>query len=138
MIPRRFFWLLDLLVLCAAFLTAYALSPFLYVWLSLAPAEVRWLIHLTKSLASPDGTGSIVALTLNAKGVLLPLRELLWILFCMVPATVLFVEILGGYTPRLLRQSRARLAATSLFAPFGCLGLVFMAAARPFCRGSDC
>jgi len=37
MIHRRFFWLLDLLVLCAAFLKAYALSPFLYVWLSLAP-----------------------------------------------------------------------------------------------------
>ena len=92
MIPRSFFWLFDLLVLCAAFLKAYTLSPFLYVWLSLVPAELRWLI--SESLALPDGTGSVVTLTLNAKGVLPPRRELLWILFSMVPATMLFVEML--------------------------------------------
>ena len=43
----------------------------------------------------------------ECQGVLPPLRELLWILFSMAPATVLFVEMLEGYATRLLRQSRA-------------------------------
>ncbi|MBE3142949.1 MAG: hypothetical protein IMZ61_03380, partial [Planctomycetes bacterium] len=124
MIPRRFFWLFDLLVLCAAFLAAYALLPFQYVWLSLAPAEMRWLIP--EFLILRDGTGSVVTFALNAKEALPPLRELLWILLSVAPTTVLFVEMLGGYATRVLRQSRVRLAATSLFAPFAGLGLVLL------------
>ncbi len=122
MIPRRFFWLLDLLVLCATFVIAYAMAPYLYTWLSSAPAEWRWLIP--EALNLPDGVGSAATLSLIAKGILPPLRELLWILVIFAPATVLVVEMLGGYASRLLRQSRVRLAATSLFAPFAGLGLV--------------
>src|SRR5450759_5334134 len=124
MIPRRFFWLFDLLVLCAAFLTAYALLPFLYVWLSWMPAEIRWLIP--ESLALSDWIGSVVTLMLKGKGILPPLRELLWILLSVAPTTVLFVEMLGGYATRVLRQSRVRLATTGLFAPFAGLGLVLL------------
>jgi hypothetical protein len=83
MIPRRFLWLLDLLVLCAAFLAACTLSSYLYSWLSLAPAEARWLIP--EALALPSGTGWIVTLTLNAKGGAAAAGELRWILFSKAP-----------------------------------------------------
>jgi len=126
MIPRRFFWFLDLLVLCAAFLTAYALWPFLYGWLSLALSEVRWFLQLPEFLAWLDGTGPFVTLPLSPKDILPQMRDLLWILVSMAPATVLFVELLGGYATHLLRQSRARLVTTSLFAPFAGLGLVML------------
>ncbi len=122
MIPRRFFWLLDLLILCAAFVTAYILAPFIYVWLSSAPAEWRWLIP--EALALPNGTGAFASLALNARGILPALRELVWILIIFAPATVIVVELLGGYDSRVFRQSRLRLTVTSLFAPFAGLGLV--------------
>ena len=120
MIPRRFFWLFDLLVLCAAFLTAYALLPFQHTWLSLAPATVGWLIPESVK------TEAAATLALNVRQPLPPLGEWFWILLSMTPATMLFMEMLGGYAPRVLCQTRARLAATGLFAPFAGLGLVLL------------
>ena len=126
MIPRRFFWFFDSLALCTAFLTVHKLFPFLYSWLSLIPTKVPWLIPILEKLALPATIVSNSTLTLNPNPILPPLRDLFWILFSMVPVTVLFVEILGGYGTRLLFQSRLRLAATGLFVPFGGLGLVLL------------
>lgn len=122
MIPRRLFWFFDSLVICLAFLAAHELFPILYYWLLLLPAEALWLVPVMEKLALPDAVGSIVELNRN----LPPLVDLLWILISVAPVTVLFVELLGGYSTRLLNQSRMRLGLTSLFAPFAGLGLVLM------------
>lgn len=126
MIPRRFFWLNDLLIHCVSFLIAYALWPYLYDWLSLALSEARGLIQSPEFLVWLDAIGPFGTLPLSPEEFLLQMRELLWILFSMAPATIFFGELLGGYTTDLLRQSRARLVATSLFSPFAGLGLVLL------------
>jgi len=126
MIPRRFFWLFDILVLCVAFFTAYALWPFLYGLLSLTLSDVRALIQFPQFLAWLDEAMSFVTQSLSKQWVMPQMRDLLWILFSMAPATVLFVEILEGYSTRLLLQSRTRLALTGLFTPFAGLGMVLL------------
>jgi exopolysaccharide biosynthesis polyprenyl glycosylphosphotransferase len=110
MIPRRFFWLFDFLILGLAFLAAYSLVP------QLAP------------LFAPDGplwTQWLEALTSPAiwSGQMPPLVEWLWVFLVMAPATLLILEALGNYGP-LLFQSRTRIVAGSFVAPLASLSLV--------------
>jgi len=103
MIPRRFFWLFDFLILGLAFLAAYSLVPRLAPLLAPGgPLRTPWL----EALASP-------ALW---SGQLPPLAELLWILLVMAPATLLVLGALGNYGP-LLYQSRTRIVVGSFLAP---------------------
>ena len=126
MIPRRFFWFFDLLFLGSTFVTAYALFPFIYFEFSLMPAKVGWLIPILERLSVPDVVITFFTLVRNPNVSLPPLHDLLWILFSVIPVTVLFVEMLGGYGTRLLLQSRTRLVITSLLAQFSGLGLVLL------------
>jgi len=111
LIPRRFFWLFDLIGLGLAFLGAYVLAP--RIQILVAPGgflHLSWLEVLSPPL--PDWIGQFP-----------PLMELLWILLMMIPATLLFMEVFGGYHP-LLWQSRTRVITSSLLAPLGGVSLV--------------
>jgi hypothetical protein len=102
MIPRRFFWLFDLLVLIAAFLAARALVPRLApLFAPGGPLRTPWL----EALTSPA----------IWRGQLPPLAELLWILLVMAPSTLLMLSALGNYGP-LLYQSRTRITVGSFLA----------------------
>lgn len=110
MIPRRLFWITDIFVLGLGFLVAHSFVPSLRSLL--VPGGILnspWI----QSLLSPAPEGSQLS----------PLPEMLWFLFTMAPATLLFMEILGGYRP-LLGQSRARIAGVSLLAPMAGLSLI--------------
>jgi len=109
MIPRRFFWLFDLLVLGVAFLAAYSLVPRLApLFAPGGPLRTPWL----ETWVSP-------ALW---SGQLPPLAELLWIFLVMAPSTLLILGVLGNYGP-LLFQSRTRIVAGSFAAPLASLSL---------------
>ena len=84
MIPRRFFWLFDLLTLGGAFLAAYLIVPQL------------------QPLLAPSGllrTGWIEVLSLppNWGAQLPPLTGLLWIFLAVALTTILVLEVLGAY-----------------------------------------
>jgi exopolysaccharide biosynthesis polyprenyl glycosylphosphotransferase len=104
MIPRRFFWLFDSLILALAFSGAHALQPALRGWV--APGGI--LAHPAFAVIAP------------APGPLPPLAARLWMLAVLAPLTLLFLELFGNYGP-LLRQSRARAVAGALLAPVGAL-----------------
>jgi exopolysaccharide biosynthesis polyprenyl glycosylphosphotransferase len=103
MIPRRFFWLFDTLILGAAFLAAYFLVP--RIQPLFAPGGPLWSAWL-EALAVPAG----------GSGRLPPLAELLWIFLTMAPATLMILGVSGNHGP-LLYQSRTRIVAGSLLAP---------------------
>ena len=111
-VPRRLLWLLDFLTLAVAFLCAYALLPLLH-WL-VAPSggllRTPWLewLRLPTEADLADWR---------------PLSDVVWMFAVMVPTTLLFVQMLGGYRP-ILEQSRARMVLASLFAPLAGLGTV--------------
>ncbi len=110
MIPRRFFWLLDVLILGLAFLGAYALVPGLQTLF--APGGLlhsSWL----DQLASP-------ALW---NGVLPPHLDLLWMLLIMAPAVLIALAFLGVHGS-LLGLSRTRIIIASVLAPLIGLGLI--------------
>ena len=107
MIPRRFFWLFDLLTLGGAFLAAYLIVPQL------------------QPLLAPSGllrTGWIEVLSLppNWGAQLPPLTGLLWIFLAVALTTILVLEVLGAYSP-LVDQYRTKIVVSSLLAPLvGC------------------
>lgn len=107
-VPRRFLWLADLTVLGLAFPGARLLAP------------------LVQALVAPDGPlhryFSWLSLP-GAPGGLNLLEEVLWILLVMSPATLLFMQLVGGYRP-LLEQSWTRVAFASVIAPLLGLSLV--------------
>jgi hypothetical protein len=103
MIPRRFFWLFDFLILSATFQVAYSLVPRLApLFVPGGPLRTHWL----ESLASPA----------IWNGQLAPFAELLWIFLVIAPATLLALGALGNYEP-LLHQSRTRIVVGSFLAP---------------------
>ena len=103
MIPRRFFWLFDLLILGAAFLAAYSLVPRLApLFAPSGPLRTSWL----KALTSP----------VIWSGQLPPPSVLLWIFLVMAPAALLVMGALGNYGP-LLYQAHARIVLGSFLAP---------------------
>jgi exopolysaccharide biosynthesis polyprenyl glycosylphosphotransferase len=110
MIPRRFFWLFDILVLVAAFLTAYLLVP------SMDPLFADGgLLRDTwvEKLSIPTGWD----------GLLPPLTELLWLFVIIASGTLLFLEVAGNYGP-LLHQSYTRIVVGSTFAPLAGLSVM--------------
>lgn len=107
MIPRRIFWLFDILVLAAAFLLAYMVMFTFQSWL--APGGSLHLPWIERFVAT--------------NGVLPPINVLLWILLTTTIASLLSIEFVGGYL-RIVDQSYTRLVITSLAAPLVGLCLI--------------
>src|ERR1043166_1429078 len=107
MIPRRFFWILDLAVVAVAFFLAYELWP--------------WLHHFTRQI---DLAWLPVALRPEpVTGELPPLRAVgaAFVIACL--AAILMLETLNAYHP-LLRQSRTRMFVYSVSAPLASAGVM--------------
>lgn len=110
MIPRRFFWLLDVLILSIAFLVAYGLLPRLAaLFVPGAPFRTEWL----ESWFAPQTSGGDVP----------ALGSFLWIPLTFVPLALTTLGLLGAHHP-LLEQSRFRLVATSFGASLVALSLL--------------
>jgi exopolysaccharide biosynthesis polyprenyl glycosylphosphotransferase len=109
-IPRRFFWLLDALVIAAAFVGARLLAPFLQEDLSASGRLRPWI----------DALGIPPARSL---GEFQPLSELLWMFVVMVAAVIISMELLGAYRP-VLRQSRTRILGSAILAPLFGTGFI--------------
>jgi exopolysaccharide biosynthesis polyprenyl glycosylphosphotransferase len=109
-IPRRFFWLFDTLVLGLAFLAAYALVPWLHALVTPgAPLAMLWVL----SFFAPA----------PLDGQLPPLGDLAWIYMIMVSATLLVLMTFSDYG-RLLNQSRTRIMGGSVLATLFGAGLI--------------
>ena len=101
-IPRVFLASADLVALAVAFLVAYALSP--AVQRSFLPGGLL------------DGfLPDIFPVPSAPTPVFPPLSELIWILVASAPATLVVLELAGGYR-RLLDQSWARVGASAALA----------------------
>ncbi len=95
MIPRRFFWLFDLIVIAIAFLAAYRLVPhILPLFAPGGPLCTPWL----EEVFSPN------VWTVQFP----PLSDFLWVFLVMAPTTVVVLGMLGAHSP-LLYQSRTRI-----------------------------
>jgi len=109
MIPRRFFWLFDALVLAVAFATAYAIAPEVQrLFTPQGPLAFEWIRrHLmppTDAIAFPPATAFV------------------WVLLATIPGVVLFLELCGAYK-RTDRSGWLTVAAGGI-APIFSLGLV--------------
>ena len=110
-VPPGFLWLVDLLMQGFGFLVAWQLTPYTQQLFSVERAgRYEWLTWLSLRPAA------------EAAG-LRPFSEVAWIPLVIVPVTLLFVQMLGGYRP-LLQQSRTRVVLSSLVAPLFGLSLV--------------
>ena len=112
MIPRRFFWIFDLLVELAAFLTAYA-----------AVANLSNILDPTEGLGGP--LRSLEPLR-NWRGELPPINELAWIFLVVAPVTLVVLGVLGNHEP-VFSQSRSRIIVGGILAPLSGLGLISLA-----------
>lgn len=111
-VPPGFLWLVDLCMQFGALMLAWRLSPYTQQLFSAEIAgQIQWLSWLSLRPAA------------EAAG-LRPFSEIVWIPLVMLPVTLLFVQLLGGYRP-LLEQSRTRVVLTSLLAP--AFGVSFVA-----------
>jgi exopolysaccharide biosynthesis polyprenyl glycosylphosphotransferase len=109
-IPRRFFVLLDALVLFAAFLLAYISFPaYQLLVVSAARPEASWF----RAFSVPAEPGSNLP----------PMGDLLWVFLLIAPAALIVLGAFGNYAP-LIEQSRTRVVVGALGAPFAGLALV--------------
>lgn len=121
-VPRFFLWLGDAGVQVVALLAAWLLIPVIHPWLAADTAGrvlgLRWL-----GFPPPSPLVSLA-----------PFNEIAWLLLVTVPATLLAVQVLGGYRP-LLDQTRFRLAAVCLLGPL--VGLSFVSLALVAVKNQD-
>lgn len=109
MIPRRFFWLFDLVIIIATFRVAYGLTPSIaHLFAPGAPLWAPWI----QELFAPYALAMVP-----------PLRDFTWVLLVMMPCTILFLGLFGNHMP-LLVQSRARIVIGSVSATLVSSGLV--------------
>lgn len=109
MIPRRFFWLFDIIVLAIAFLAAYWLVPRIHpLFTPGGPLRTSWIEALAPIIWS---------------GYLPPLTKLLWVFLIIAPTTLMVLGMLGNHGP-LLYQSRTHIAVGSMLSPMAGLSLV--------------
>lgn len=111
MIPRRFFWLFDLMILCAAFAAAYWLVPYLGPFFRVG-SHLRGLFYF---LDVPS----------NWSGQLPPLSESLWILLVMALTTLMVIGLSGSHGS-LLELSRTRIIINNLGAIFAGLSMIVL------------
>jgi exopolysaccharide biosynthesis polyprenyl glycosylphosphotransferase len=110
MIPRRLFWLADILVMGLAFGATYVVFPALRAWVLGSGLLAYPVFQILSPLPGPPA----------------PLADRLWVLLVLAPLTLFWLEVTGNYRP-LLRQSRARVVVGGLLAPFGALSVVALA-----------
>ncbi len=112
MIPRRFFWFFDLCAILGAFLGAYV------------------LVNNLNDILSGDGVAGEYLRSLDFlaswRGQLPPINELFWIFFTASPITLIVLGVLGNHEP-IFYQSRARVVAGGVLAPFAGLALISLA-----------
>ena len=97
-IPRIFLGVADLVVLALAFLTAHSIAP--AVQRSFLPGGVL------------DGfLPAVFPVPATPTPAFPPLSEVMWLLVATAPATLVVMELIGGYQ-RLLSQSAARLVTS--------------------------
>jgi exopolysaccharide biosynthesis polyprenyl glycosylphosphotransferase len=110
-VPLGFLFLSDVIMQSGAFLLAWWLSP-VTQWLSSSDwaGRVQWMAALSLRPAA------------EAAG-MRPFGEIAWIPLLMVPVTLMFVHLLGGYRP-LLERSMTRVVMSSLAAPLFGLSVV--------------
>ena len=113
-IPRTFLASSDVAALAVAFVTAGLSAPWVQ-WLLLPSGPLR--LSLPAWLALPGGPSfdDFPALV-----------SVVWVLAATAPATLLFMELLGGYQ-QLIGQSRSRLVLSSALAPLISLSFVTLA-----------
>lgn len=112
MIPRRFFWLVDIVCLGLSFSAAYYLLPYFHARLSPGGIlDYSWFEKL-----SPHATGPLE---------IPPFQDFLWILLVAIPPTILFLEMFGNYRA-LMQLSFRRIAIGSLASPWFSLSLVVL------------
>jgi exopolysaccharide biosynthesis polyprenyl glycosylphosphotransferase len=110
-IPRRFFWLFDVLVLSITFVAAYVIVPqLLPLFAPGGMLRLQWVEALSPTIGDQ----------------LPPFIELLWIFVIVTPATLLFLEAIGNYGP-LLNQSYTRITVGGLLAPLAGLSVLALA-----------
>ena len=103
-VPRRFLLLLDVVAIAASFLGAHRFVPD------------------AQALVAPGGVLRLQALewlqlpTIQEVGDFPAVGESAWLLFLMVPAALLGMQVLGGYRP-LVWQTRTRVALSCLGSP---------------------
>jgi exopolysaccharide biosynthesis polyprenyl glycosylphosphotransferase len=108
MIPRRFFILIDLAIVCFALVFSYAL------WETIHAIPLAWLPARARDVLSHGGTP------------LPQLRDVAWVLLIACPATIFFLGLVDAYR-LLLGQSLTLLISSSLFAPIGSSALITLA-----------
>jgi exopolysaccharide biosynthesis polyprenyl glycosylphosphotransferase len=111
MIPRRFFWLFDLIILCAAFAVAYWLIPYLGPFIQSGSRVRVW--------------SDLLAVPTNWSGELPPLLESLWILLVMALTTLMVIGLSGSHGP-LHELTRTRIIINSLGAVFAGLATIVL------------
>src|SRR5687768_11228818 len=101
-IPRIFLGAADIAVLAFAFLAAHALAPVMH--LALLPGGLLYpaLPGIFPIPTTPTPTSAFPALS-----------EVIWLLIATAPATLVVMELAGGYE-RLLGQSALRLATNAV------------------------
>jgi len=107
MIPKRFFWLIDLAATLSAFLVSYALWP----QYSDFVRSTKWLDSLRPSYAHD----------------LPQLGAIVWVFALAGPMTVFFISLFEGHNA-LLRQSLTRIVLSSFGAPMMAAGAVALMA----------
>jgi exopolysaccharide biosynthesis polyprenyl glycosylphosphotransferase len=110
MMPRRFFWVVDLATLALALVFAYLLFPDAYSYQ--AAAEPMGAAGATAGQSAP-----VTGVTQSAPP--------FWSLLAFIPVTILFLEVFGNYTP-LIRQSYTRILAGGMLSPVVGLSIVLL------------
>ncbi len=113
-VPPGFLWLVDVCLLSATWIIAWALSP-----------TTQWLAAAEHLGRVPGFTGLALPSAADGTG-LRPFAEVAWIPLVMVPMALLSMQMLGGYRP-LLEQSRVKMILSSVIAPLFGLSLVTLA-----------
>ena len=109
MIPRRFFWLFDLLILLFAIWVAYQLTP-----------GIALLFSPGALLRAPWNQDFFAPLAITNYP---RLRDFPWVLLVMLPGTVTFLGTFGNHRP-LLGQSSSRIVVGCIAAVMVSAGLV--------------
>jgi exopolysaccharide biosynthesis polyprenyl glycosylphosphotransferase len=107
MIPRRFFWLFDLLALGVAFFAAYRLVPYLGPVIQSSLQTELLFLDLPR----------------NWNGQLPALFETLWIFLVMALTTLVVIGLSGSHSA-LLKQSLSRIVIVNILAVFSGMGMI--------------
>jgi len=112
MIPKRLFWLLDLLAAFVAFALTYSAWPLLHTFfLKLAVNEPSWVPTVLRPSVDVPPLPAFSALV--------------WMLLILAPALVVSLAIFNAHAP-LLAQSRAKIIGTAALSAIGSTAVLTM------------